>query len=272
MTSCVIQRYFNPRSPHGERRTHSSSAVASRRHFNPRSPHGERRQEGGLQRAHMEISTHAPRTGSDAYIQRPARFRCISTHAPRTGSDMVVIYNGERVKISTHAPRTGSDFIILCNVDQLFDISTHAPRTGSDVLHIAFLVLVPVTFQPTLPARGATLTCSTRSIPLPYFNPRSPHGERLIDAINNRERLHFNPRSPHGERQASNGLFVASTLFQPTLPARGATKTIGYPPPRFLDFNPRSPHGERPIQLRKNTLAAIISTHAPRTGSDIPLP
>ena len=34
------------------------------------------------------------------------------------------------------------------------------------------------------------------------------------------------------------------------------------------DFNPRSPHGERPREAYK-TLTAAISTHAPRTGSDL---
>ena len=33
-----------------------------------------------------------------------------------------------------------------------------------------------------------------------YFNPRSPHGERLIVAVILPEPFYFNPRSPHGER------------------------------------------------------------------------
>ena len=55
--------YFNPRSPHGERRNYLSPDIGVY-DFNPRSPHGERllgEQVCGRQ----EISTHAPRTGSD---------------------------------------------------------------------------------------------------------------------------------------------------------------------------------------------------------------
>ena len=37
-----IQRYFNPRSPHGERRRTERRQPLTRRYFNPRSPHGER--------------------------------------------------------------------------------------------------------------------------------------------------------------------------------------------------------------------------------------
>ena len=79
---------FNPRSPHGERRSISDGTSADRRFqstlpargatyrqlktiyqqrdFNPRSPHGERL--GGLDCFHLilGISIHAPRTGSDA--------------------------------------------------------------------------------------------------------------------------------------------------------------------------------------------------------------
>ena len=34
--------------------------------FNPRSPHGERRSQDGSGRQNANISTHAPRTGSDS--------------------------------------------------------------------------------------------------------------------------------------------------------------------------------------------------------------
>ena len=59
-----------------------------------------------------------------------------------------------------------------------------------------------------------------------------------------------------------------STIFQSTLPARGAT--IFTPPistPK-LNFNPRSPHGERRGMAYFAIDALAISIHAPRTGSD----
>ena len=38
---------------------------------------------------------------------------------------------------------------------------------------------------------------------------------------------------------------------------------------RFLEnFNPRSPRGERPKAARDEEIAALISIHAPREGSD----
>ena len=124
------------------------------------------------------------------------------------------------------------------------------------------------TFQTTLPARGATLAITMRTFRACYFNPRSPHGERL--------------HSPHVCR--------AAIRFQSTLPARGATLPTGWTVRGQRYFNPRSPHGERPqsranpqrcwkfqstlpargatLLTRQSAGASVISIHAPRTGSD----
>ena len=176
-------------------------APCRRCYFNPRSPHGERR--GGMtddgQRG--AISTHAPRTGSDLtpYVCGPREL--ISTHAPRTGSDGLLHLHtlksnqnfnprsphGERPAIAGSAadggnfnprsphgerPRSSTNFCVRGRFQPTLPargatsstrssttnapISTHAPRTGSD----SFRVLhrhMQTAFQPTLPARGATM-------------------------------------------------------------------------------------------------------------------
>ena len=58
-------------------------------------------------------------------------------------------------------------------------------------------------------------------------------------------RADFNPRSPHGERRRRHERRQRPKKFQPTLPARGATKA-----------------------LTESQRRLVISTHAPRTGSD----
>ena len=57
--------YFNPRSPYGERR---ARPACHRRtwYFNPRSPYGERLGRVGRHDGTLEISIHAPHTGSDS--------------------------------------------------------------------------------------------------------------------------------------------------------------------------------------------------------------
>ena len=100
-------------------------------------------------------------------------------------------------------------------------------------------------FQSTLPARGATGCFQSFSWVYPYFNPRSPHGERHSSKIFVKQRKHFNPRSPHGERRCP--------------PASR---------PSSRNFNPRSPHGERRFRPEPVAPTQDISIHAPRTGSD----
>ena len=102
-------------------------------------------------------------------------------------------------------------------------------------------------FQPTLPARGATRPRRRNCCAPSYFNPRSPHGERQTGKLE----LHFDkPISTHAPRTGSDPrfrvLFSHSFQFQPTLPARGAT-----------------------IFSVVMFFVLLISTHAPRTGSDL---
>ena len=129
----------------------------------------------------VEISIHAPRTGSDAQGRLQAE-PCvlISIHAPRTGSDAVPGLSGapsvrfqstlpargatpllkrrmSMPRISIHAPRTGSDAHNIEYDDWDTLISIHAPRTGSDGYSIGWF-LTQLIFQSTLPARGATDT------------------------------------------------------------------------------------------------------------------
>ena len=242
-----------------------------------------------LSGATNEISTHAPRTGSDTRTERQGaeamHFNPRSPHGerrgrgcfsdgkvcrfqptlPARGATVAPLQRVAHVLISTHAPRTGSDDQ-GADTYESFAISTHAPRTGSDVL----------------------LCCVCRSPR--HFNPRSPHGERRGDSYDvheprrfqptlpargaTRERRsdawqlpHFNPRSPHGERHIVDIEKEIASKFQPTLPARGATASAK----RFLAAKQISTHAPRTgSDQRKNYsgLSLEISTHAPRTGSD----
>ncbi len=60
--------YFNPRSPHGERRPMLRLERTQRRYFNPRSPHGERRRTVIFLPPVFTISIHALLTESDSAI------------------------------------------------------------------------------------------------------------------------------------------------------------------------------------------------------------
>ena len=79
--------------------------------------------------------------------------------------------------------------------------------------------------------------------------------------------LHFNPRSPRGERPKRLALSVRPSLFQSTLPARGATRASG-PCRRDRKFQSTLPaRGATRWMIGPNGLTTI-SIHAPREGSD----
>ena len=124
--------------------------------------------------------------------------------------------------ISTHAPRTGSDWVSPFESRSASNFNPRSPHGERRVY--ASNVATRNEFQPTLPARGATLQ----------------------SVIYDDGDYDFNPRSPHGERRSDDPTFTPSA-----------------------DFNPRSPHGERQGRGRRKPSGSRISTHAPRTGSDL---
>ena len=238
------QKYFNPRSPHGERPSRRWCWMR-RTDFNPRSPHGERQSRAWNKAVAHRISIHAPRTGSDGSVGRFAQevknFNPRSPHgerpdpAPGTATP----------EISIHAPRTGSDALTVSIWKPKTHFNPRSPHGERPFFRHVYRIC-GLSFQSTLPARGATLVVSVGMLVwiISIHAPRTgSDGEqvRLIHAP-----FYFNPRSPHGERPAVFRCRASCDAFQSTLPARGATVTISisFSPPSH--FNPRSPHGERP--------------------------
>ena len=165
---------------------------------------------------------------------------------PARGATRHRIRHRGRPAISTHAPRTGSDEQKRAAQKARY-ISTHAPRTGSD-MHRACRNLSMTNFNPRSPHGERPITSSSANRPR-NFNPRSPHGERRpggcrrvpqqeisthaprtgsdVTRVQSAARAdNFNPRSPHGERQTPGLWHKWMLSFQPTLPARGATRRL----------------------------------------------
>ena len=123
-------------------------------------------------------------------------------------------------------------------------ISIHAPRTGSDARH-KVIALLPLAFQSTLPARGATNHARTSQ----YYQVISIHA----------------PRTGSDLTGAILRLIAAISIHAPrTGSDSGACRFTSH----HRDFNPRSPHGERLLALWRYAAHNRISIHAPRTGSD----
>ena len=149
-------------------------------------------------------------------------------------------------------------------------ISIHAPRTGSDC-STSSVPSSPIRFQSTLPARGATFVAvfRERGDLISIHAPRTGSDQSATRRAG--AGAYFNPRSPHGERLPFDFSSIGIVPFQSTLPARGATTykcpdcgatVISIHAPRTgsdnrpaceiccaAHFNPRSPHGERPQRV-----------------------
>ena len=145
---------FNPRSPHGERPTRAHGGWRTS-YFNPRSPHGERQSQ---QPVELRLSYFNPRSPHGERHVLWCRLVIRQDFNPRSphGERLQRDYHGafDIVFQSTLPARGATADRILSNMRQI--ISIHAPRTGSD---------------------GST---QYRIAFSRYFNPRSPHGERLL--------------------------------------------------------------------------------------------
>ena len=169
-----------------------------------------------------------------------------------------------------------------------FSVSTHAPLAGSDA-RTRPRWTATASFNPRSPC-GERPSRAPRTPWPSCFNPRSPCGERRCRRSGRCRPPGFNPRSPCRERlefwvHKTDGTLFQPTLplrgatlgtdledgaymFQPTLPLRGATSRHTRPTRPSASFNPRSPcgerHGRRPLRRR-----GAVSTHAPLAGSDV---
>ena len=101
-------------------------------------------------------------------------------------------------------------------------------------------------FQSTLPMRGATFVASL-CILISKISIHTPHaGSDYILFEYEETQIYFNPHSPCGERPKKVKVARGKTVFQSTLPMRGATLALGTHLYFLQDFNPHSPCGERP--------------------------
>ena len=246
----------------------------------------------GCSAIYRAVSTHAPRAGRDkSGVGRPGDFQRFNPRAPcgarLQGDTAYLVEQG----VSTHAPRAGRDLRAATRKGRCGKlVSTHAPRAGRD------------STKPTTPAASSR------------FNPRAPCGARHIYT----ERVRYDkdvsthaPRagrdnycfivtpftkvSTHAPRAGRDPirsiLFMATEMFQPTRPVRGATparmqgriRSGGFQPTRPVRgatqstlpsntatrrFNPRAPCGARRVRGFDECGRCGVSTHAPRAGRD----
>ncbi len=100
-------------------------------------------------------------------------------------------------------------------------------------------------FQPTRPARDATLATACSGVKSP-FQPTRPARDATRRGDDRGHAVGFNPRAPRGTRRGNYNPALVNNWFQPTRPARDATRDV-----------------------RRGVRRARVSTHAPRAGRDV---
>ena len=178
MSSKHSSTHFNPRSPHGERLARPRR-LRPMGNFNPRSPHGERLFAQDVEFLDSAFQSTLPARGATRGRVRALPHFRISIHAPRTGSD-----------------DTSKGYVLIA-----IKFQSTLPARGATRMRA--LLRSGVQFQSTLPARGATgntkLTVSPAKISI--HAPRTGSDHACCQSP--RETGYFNPRSPHGERLAT---------------------------------------------------------------------
>ena len=235
-------------------------------YFNPRSPHGERRQTFRTPPTHQRISIHAPRTGSDLLTEYNAATELISIHAPRTGSDIPenpisnlrMYYFNPRSPHGERQALGGKSGLISADFNPR---SPHGERPSASAETLAWM-----DFNPRSP-HGERRNQRTRERKTKDFNPRSPHGERPICAYFLLRTNNFNPRSPHGERPRMPLIWRLRRNFNPRSPHGERRVHPSDVLESTLHFNPRSPHGERLSYSIPFFFAALFQSTLPARGA-----
>ena len=172
-------QHFYPRSPRGERHTAFAILANGAVHFYPRSPRGERRFLPAVACQRDAISIHAPRVGSDGFVDDSDRSLVIHFYprSPRGERHHLQQYGYRFSTFLSTLPAWGATFDILCNICVCV-ISIHAPRVGSDP-HAGFSVPSWRPISIHAPRVGSDYPAARSESCTCHFYPRSPRGERL---------------------------------------------------------------------------------------------
>ena len=175
---CILVFSISIHAPRGGSDARATAWDYYSRYFNPRSPWGERRRMWCGCNGWRTFQSTLPVGGATVLPDDCVVSVCISIHAPRGGSDVagpevtpdannfnprspwgerpLTILSGiATIDISIHAPRGGSD-VAQWRWDRKSRISIHAPRGGSDPGCGPQNRGQRGRFQSTLPVGGAT--------------------------------------------------------------------------------------------------------------------
>ncbi len=216
----------------------------------------------------LVISIHTPLAGSDpadlTVSQWAEQFQSTLPlrGATQRGEDLLRPH-----RISIHAPLAGSDAASSVTIGMTVYFNPHSPcgerPGGSDGQPVGGAISIHTPLAGSDPAgRRSPSTTSN-------FNPRSPCGERRSQLRDHRHDSLFQSTLPlRGATGAGFSMFLGDVKFQSTLPLRGATKCPEYIMAK-LRISIHAPlAGSDGVEVAQTVVLANISIHAPLAGSD----
>ena len=262
----MLEVYFYPRSPYGER-PRALCMVGPSAYFYPRSPYGERLLYiSRLTTAQIFLSTLSLRRATlrpSSVISPIGSF--LSTLSLRRATTCPLLI-GPLIFISIHALLTESDSVNFIGSESC-SISIHALLTESDSERWQKLD-VCIIFLSTLSLRRATRVPVKNQSQGLHFYPRSPYGERLENTLRQAvdRCISIHALLTESDRTGQS-VWIPKNYFYPRSPY-GERHIIGCAVNLHLNFYPRSPYGERQGEERANQSGHCISIHALLTESD----
>ncbi len=198
----ALRKYFNPRSPDGERPDTLSNFPFSSIFQSTLPGWGATTHGADEKETNIIFQSTLPGWGATAIGFSNSSEYLFQSTLPGWGATIRGLQHFIPLEISIHAPRMGSDAAVGSVCPGFLGISIHAPRMGSDgrtrrphPRNQLISIHAP---------RMGSDNASIKDVTSEYnFNPRSPDGERLSSFRRHGRTIYFNPRSPDGERPNS---------------------------------------------------------------------
>ena len=203
----LLHNRFQSTLPVGGATLRTKSGPAFQRYFNPRSPWGERLIWDHFKQFCGEFQSTLPVGGATRNAYQRNRLKEFQSTLPVGGATIINHAVAVVKVISIHAPRGGSDRQGKSEFRYQKNFNPRSP--WGERLQIAINASCENVFQSTLPVGGATpaSAAALALLPISIHAPRGGSDNCLkCSQIN---RLDFNPRSPWGERPPASAAALA---------------------------------------------------------------
>ena len=222
MGKCRLSRNISIHAPRGGSDPESMPGESHVSDFNPRSPWGERQFPLQGKRKNWSFQSTLPVGGATMISGINVHRAVFQSTLPVGGATGHSVGYAIISMISIHAPRGGSDQTAQPLQTWQVHFNPRSPWGERPIVR-ASTVLSPE-FQSTLPVGGATCI-ETETLPAFDISIHAPRGgSDGLRRRNQQRNPYFNPRSPWGERRNQRpGTSQTPPRFQSTLPVGGAT-------------------------------------------------